>query len=138
MYKARIALISYMFPSFLVIGLVAYILFASKSPEFGLVLLFFGIPWILIRAWLIALTHKVELNDNNVEFRVGFLNKTTTTLRLRKIESVDVHQGIIGRLFNYGALKFSGTGGDKDFTPNIKDPSGFKQILQSRLDEIQA
>jgi hypothetical protein len=65
----------------------------------------------------------------------GFFNKASTSIRLQNVESVELHQGFLGRLLDYGALKFNST--DKEITPVVKNPEWFKNILRERQDEIQ-
>lgn len=129
-------MLSYSLPSVLVMALVAGAFIAVKLQLIAIVWLIIIIPYIIVRACLIATTHKIAIVGNAVELRNGFFNKASTIIRLQNIESIELHQGFLGRLLDYGALKFNGTGGDKDITPVIKSPERFKDILRERLDTI--
>jgi uncharacterized membrane protein YdbT with pleckstrin-like domain len=135
--KAKISLLSYSLPSVLVMALVTGVFIAVKLQLIAILWLTIIIPYIIVRGCFIANTHKVAIVGNVVELRNGFFNKATTSIRLQNIESVELHQGFLGSLLDYGALKFNGTGGDKDITPVIKNPGRFKNILRERLDNIQ-
>jgi uncharacterized membrane protein YdbT with pleckstrin-like domain len=135
--KAKISLLSYSLPSVLVMALVAGVFIAVKLQLIAILWLIIIISYIIVRACLIAITHKVAIVGNAVELRDGFFNKATTSIRLQKIESIELHQGFLGRLLDYGALRFNGTGGDKNITPVIKNPERFKNILREHLDKIQ-
>ncbi|MBV8277329.1 MAG: PH domain-containing protein [Verrucomicrobia bacterium] len=135
--KAKVSLLSYSLPSVLFMGLVAIVFIAVKLQLIAILWLIIIIPYIIVRACLIGITHKVAIVGNAVELRNGFFNKATTNIRLRNIESVELHQGFLGRLLDYGALKFNGTGGDKNITPVIKNPERFKNTLREHLDKIQ-
>jgi hypothetical protein len=47
----------------------------------------------------------------------------------RKVESVQVEQGVIGRLFNFGTLIVSGTGASHAPLAGIADPMGFRKAF---------
>jgi len=55
-----------------------------------------------------------------------------------KIETIEIHQSIIGRMFGYGTLRFHGTGVSNDSTPYIKDPNGFKNMVIARAEQVGA
>jgi uncharacterized membrane protein YdbT with pleckstrin-like domain len=117
-------------------ALVAGAFIAAKLQLIAIVWLIIVIPYIIVRACLIATTQKVAILGNTVELRKGFFNKASTSIRLQNVESIELHQDFLGRLLGYGALNFNGTGGDKDLTPVIKNPERFKNILRERLNNI--
>jgi hypothetical protein len=41
---------------------------------------------------------------------------------LDKVESIGVDQGMLGRMFDYGTIVVSGSGGTKEGFPNIAAP----------------
>ena len=41
----------------------------------------------------------------------GLVIRSTDTIRRDKVESVDFKQGLAGRIFGYGSLHFTGSGG---------------------------
>ena len=136
--KGKISLLSYSLPSVLVVAVVTGAFIAARLQLIAILWLVITIFYIIIRACLIAMTHKIAIVGNALELRNGFFNKASTSIRLQNIESVELHQSFLGRLLGYGALKFNGTGGDKELTPVIKNPERFKNILRERQDKIQA
>lgn len=54
----------------------------------------------------------------------------TFELNLSKIESVNVDQTIMGRIFGYGSITIIGTGGTKESFPNIQKPLKFRKQFQ--------
>jgi uncharacterized membrane protein YdbT with pleckstrin-like domain len=48
-------------------------------------------------------------------------------MNLSRIETVQVQQGILGRLLGYGSITVIGTGGTKEFFARIKNPNQLRQ-----------
>ncbi|HDR8786385.1 TPA: PH domain-containing protein, partial [Escherichia coli] len=74
-------------------------------PFYGLGLLII-IP-VLLRVW----STELALTNQRVIAKVGFIRRNTVELRIDKVESLGIHQGILGRIFNYGSIVIKGTGG---------------------------
>jgi uncharacterized membrane protein YdbT with pleckstrin-like domain len=55
-------------------------------------------------------------------------------MNLSKIESVNVNQGILGRMLGYGTIVVVGTGGTNEPFAYITDPLTFRKKFQ----ELQA
>lgn len=53
--------------------------------------------------------------------------RSTIELFLGKIASIQVHQGVLGRLFDYGSVVISGTGVHSAPFRNISDPLGLRK-----------
>jgi uncharacterized membrane protein YdbT with pleckstrin-like domain len=68
-----------------------------------------------------------------VIFKVGLINRRTLELVLAKLETIGVEQGIPGRIFNYGTIIVTGTGGTKEPFRDIADPLEFRKHVQSQL-----
>jgi uncharacterized membrane protein YdbT with pleckstrin-like domain len=82
-------------------------------------------------------THAVELmtsefavTSSRLIFKVGMVRRYTTELLLAKVESIGVHQGIMGRLLNFGDLTVTGAGGAREVFPRVHDPIGFRNHVQ--------
>ncbi len=103
----------------------------------GLVLLpLFGFGLILfLWAWLICKTTELAITNKRIISKSGIIKRTTMELRLDKIESIKVDQGVLGRMLNYGAITISGTGGDKTPIESIADPLHFQKYFMSAVDK---
>ncbi len=51
-------------------------------------------------------------------------------MNIPKVESVNVDQGIIGRILNYGSITIVGTGGSKETFYRISKPLDFRKAYQ--------
>lgn len=88
--------------------------------------------WVLIyyKSTEIALTNK------RVIAKFGFISRNTIEINLVKIESIQVHQGIFGRIFNYGTLIISGAGTPKAQIPNISRPLEFRKEFNQIIENM--
>ena len=50
------------------------------------------------------------MTDRRVIYKRGLLSRHTVEMNVGKIETVDVEQGLGGRLWNYGTVLIYGTG----------------------------
>ena len=53
-------------------------------------------------------------------------------MNLSSIESINVVQGIIGRILNYGSLEISGRGTTAVYFSNIDDPAKVRKLIQNK------
>lgn len=93
-----------------------------------LLLPFLGLGLLL---WLIAIaryfTTEMAITNKRVIAKFGFISRRTVEINLQRIESIQVHQGLLGRLFNYGSIIVSGAGNPQAPIPGISDPLGFRR-----------
>lgn len=89
--------------------------------------------------WLIAaLTTEMAATDRRVIAKQGLIRRTTLEIQLAKIESLQIRQGVFGRLFRYGAVVVRGTGGTAGTFYAIANPVGFKKRLAQLTDAREA
>lgn len=80
---------------------------------------------------LIAMsTSEFAITNKRVIIKVGLISRRTLEMNLNKIESVNVNQGILGRLLGYGTIVVVGTGGTKEPFASIADPLTFRKKFQ--------
>lgn len=101
----------------------------------GLIALLLVGLMMLWEAFIIKQTTEFGMTSKRVFFKSGLLSRTVIELKLNRIESITIHQGIFGIIFNYGTIKIIGMGGVKTIVPNIVAPSKFKKILWRVLDK---
>jgi uncharacterized membrane protein YdbT with pleckstrin-like domain len=102
----------------------------SQLPMLILGLLFLPLLVGLV-FWLIAVaryfTTEMAITNKRVIAKFGFISRRTVEINLQRIESIQVHQGLLGRLFNYGSIIVSGAGNPQAPIPGISDPLGFRR-----------
>ena len=82
-----------------------------------------------IASWLKRNLIEMVCTNKRVVRRTGVINVTTEELNRERIESVEMRQSILGRLFNYGDILFSGTGTSKVVFSFINQPRLMKQVI---------
>jgi uncharacterized membrane protein YdbT with pleckstrin-like domain len=97
-----------------------WIIFCSLGALFTLFL------WPLIA----SKTSEFAITNKRLIIKTGLLSRKTVEMNLSKIESVNVDQGIFGRLLGYGTLRIVGTGGTKEIFAQINNPLEFRKQFQ--------
>ena len=77
-------------------------------------------------------TSEFAITDKRVLVKVGLVRRHTLELLLAKVETIGVDQGVLGRLFDYGTIIVTGTGGTKEPFNAIANPLEFRKQVQSR------
>ncbi len=88
------------------------------------------ITWL--RAWIRRTTTELAVTDRRVIFKRGLIRRHTVEMNMDKVESVDVDQSILGRLFNYGDVTVRGTGASIEPLRMIDDPLHFRSRVTAR------
>jgi uncharacterized membrane protein YdbT with pleckstrin-like domain len=87
--------------------------------------------WTL-RAWFHRWTTETDVTNMRVVHKTGFIKRRSFEMALDKIESVDVDQSIMGRIFNYGDVTIMGVGEGKERIPTIASPLAFRNAITAR------
>ena len=82
---------------------------------------------------IIYYTSEFALTTKKVLAKSGLISRSTDELQLKKIEGVDVKQGIIERMFGYGSVVLSGTGSQKVVFEGVDNPLGIKKLIDSKI-----
>lgn len=75
-------------------------------------------------------TDEFAITNRRVIIKTGLISRNTFEMNLSKIESVNVDQGVIGRILGYGTIRIVGSGGTKETFPNILNPLDFRKKFQ--------
>ena len=97
-----------------------WIIFVSLSAIFTL--------WIA--PFIYWFTSEFAVTNKRVIIKVGLISRRTLEMNLAKIESVNVNQGILGRILDYGSITVIGTGGTKESFRGISQPLEFRKAFQ--------
>jgi uncharacterized membrane protein YdbT with pleckstrin-like domain len=129
-HRSTIHWIVYLGPMFpLGAGLMLVLPGAPGIAWGGLILLAAGVIG-LVSAWIRQSSSEFAVTDKRVIVKTGFLSRRTIELNISKVESVQVDQGLIGRLLNYGTITVIGTGGTHEPFSMIDDPMAFRHAVQ--------
>lgn len=98
-------------------------------PLFGFGLLLWLAVYIRYKTTELAITNK------RVIAKFGFISRQTIEINISKVESIQVNQGILGRLFDYGSLVVSGAGNPQAPIPGISNPMQFRRVFMETQDQ---
>lgn len=113
----------------------------SLAPLIALGLLtvgFFGLGLIFwIMAFIRYMTTELAFTNKRVIAKFGFISRQTIELNISKVESIQVNQGILGRIFDYGTLIIAGAGNPQAPIPGISDPMSFRRAFMESQDSVK-
>ena len=81
---------------------------------------------LLFMAWFRRWTTEIAVTDRRIIYKRGFIRRRTIEMHLDKVESVDVDQTILGRIFNYGDIIIRGVGVGIEPFSNVDSPIVFR------------
>jgi uncharacterized membrane protein YdbT with pleckstrin-like domain len=118
---------------FLFVGLIGSI---SSNASGVILILVVGVVIYLpaVYSYLDVKTSERALTSKRVITKSGIIGMHTEEARLTQIESIEVRQGVIDRIFGSGTLKITGTGMSIMLVTNLEDPLSVKRIIESKLD----
>jgi len=85
--------------------------------------------WEALRKFIRRATTELAVTDHRVIYKSGLLSRHTIEMNRDKVESVDVDQSLLGRIFGYGTVVVRGTGGSLEPLRNIGDPLTFRTYI---------
>jgi uncharacterized membrane protein YdbT with pleckstrin-like domain len=83
----------------------------------------------LIAAAIRRASTELAVTDQRVIYKAGVISRHTLEMNRSKVESVDVDQSILGRIFGYGTVVLRGTGGSLEPMQAISDPLAFRSHI---------
>jgi len=89
-------------------------------PLFGLGLIFF------VSAAIQYFTTELAITNKRVIAKFGLIRRDTIEMNIAKIESIQIDQSLLGRLFNFGTIVISGAGDPKAPIPGISKPLQYR------------
>ena len=126
LYEAKFHWFIYL-PALLFFGMILVLPFEAMYVG-TLVLL--GIA-ALIRSYILMISTEFVVTDQRIIVKTGFISRNTAELNHRNVESVNLDQGILGRIFNFGSLQINGTGAGVSPIPWVDHPLEFrKEVLE--------
>ena len=78
-------------------------------------------------------TTEIGVTSQRLIHKRGWLRRKTDELQLTSIEEVNLDQGAMGRLLDYGRLRIHGTGVNDISLPTLADPVGLRRSLQEAM-----
>ena len=115
--KAKLSTIAFVFKLFI---------------DFLAICIIVGLAWIPRDIIRFCCT-KLEITNKRVKGKTGLVNTNELDSPLNKINSVQVKQGIMGKIFNYGTISITTASSMFEFA-FIVNPNDFKTTLNNQIE----
>ncbi|MGQ2964579.1 PH domain-containing protein [Methylophilus sp.] len=86
-----------------------------------------------ISSYIRHMTSEFAITNKRVLIKVGFIQRHSLEVLLHKVEGIGVNQSILGRVFGFGTIIVTGTGGTKETFDQIASPLEFRKQVQMHL-----
>jgi len=120
----------------LVLTIIWALFFFTGGPDlymvrwytFGLALIAWIVSYIVMRSTEFVITNR------RVTTKTGIVKRNSLETLLEKVETVGVHQGLMGRLLGYGDVTVSGTGGSHEVFKTIAHPLELRRMVHEQVE----
>ena len=134
-YRGRLHRMIFTFPALIALLLVVVLLMSIRIRQELWVALVFAIVAVVafVPAWILYSSSEFAVTNKRVVMKVGMVRRRTLETLLSKVESIDVDQSILGRMFDYGTITVVGTGGSKEAFHRLSKPLEFRRQVQASI-----
>jgi uncharacterized membrane protein YdbT with pleckstrin-like domain len=94
-------------------------------PTLGITLILALWEWLKLRSIEQGVTNK------RVIFKQGIISRKTDEMKITSIETVEIIQGVMGRIFGYGDIKVTGRGISDLLFKKVNNPMEVKRKIES-------
>ena len=92
----------------------------------------------LIISFIRYISSEFAVTSKRIIIKKGFIKRKTWELLLSKVETIQVDQGIIGRILRFGTITVSGTGGASEPEKRVRRPLEFRMKAQEQIEKTQS
>ncbi len=71
------------------------------------------------------------VTNKRVVFKTGIISRRSEEMKLGSIETVEIDQGILGRILGYGDVRVTGRGTSDVLFRSVADPMAVKRAIES-------
>lgn len=133
-HRAHLHKIVYLGPLFLAIVMMVVAFGAFTSGIYGLAAAALALALIpLIWAQIVYSSSEFAVTNKRVIIKVGFIQRRTLETLLSKVEGIEVNQGFLARMLDFGTIVVTGTGGTREQFANISAPLEFRRQVQAQV-----
>ncbi len=128
-YRTSLHPVIYLAPATVIVA--GLVIGATQTALAGLAALAGGLALLLV-TWIRQWSSEFAVTDRRVGIKTGWLARRTIELNMSKVESIEVSQGLVRRLLDYGTITVIGTGGTMEPFAMIAGPLGLPRAVQSQ------
>jgi len=82
-----------------------------------------------LAAWFVRVSTEIVVTDKRISHKVGWISRRTEEINITKVETVDVAQGIVGRIFDFGTVLIKGIGGSWEPLRRVAAPLQLRNAI---------
>ncbi|MGH7043843.1 MAG: PH domain-containing protein [Acetobacteraceae bacterium] len=118
-----------------VLTVIALVIYLDQSAGQWPIALLAAIIFLLlgiisfVRSWFVHVTTEIVVTDKRVIYKVGWIARRTEEMSVTKVETVDVNQGIAGRILGFGTILIRGTGGSWEPLRHVAAPLALRNAV---------
>jgi len=83
-------------------------------------------------AWIRRSTTELAVTNRRIIIKRGWISRRTIEMNMDKVESVDVLQSLMGRIFDYGDIVVRGTGAGLEPLRTVGSPLKLRSFVTAR------
>ncbi len=133
----------YFWPAIMALGMIAFAIATGsriiipQQPEdidtmtFFWILAVINLLWFAVK-YLNVISTEFAVTNQRLAIKEGILSRTTDEVKLGSIESININQSILGRIFGFGDLVVTGTGNTRMTLKSIESPIDFRQAAMQQ------
>jgi len=84
---------------------------------------------LVVPPFLERLGTEIAITDRRIIYKTGLVQRHTVEISMDKVESVDVDQSVLGRVFGYGTVTVRGTGEAAEPLRNVAAPIALRNAV---------
>jgi uncharacterized membrane protein YdbT with pleckstrin-like domain len=135
-YRTRLHWKIFVVPVLVSLGMVALTLWALSANRRVLAIPPVAVALILLlAAWIRRRSSEFAVTNKRVIIKLGVTTTRSMELLLSKIEGITVSQSLAGRIFGFGEIVVTGSGGTQEPFDNIQSPLDFRQAVQAATEQ---
>jgi uncharacterized membrane protein YdbT with pleckstrin-like domain len=132
-YRTRLHWLLFVMPvlfTLVVLLPLAWLMANGTWKSFAWIPLSFGLI-VLVATFIKRQSSDFAVTNKRVMMKMGVFATRSIELLLNKIEAIAVNQSLMGRVFGYGDIAVTGSGGTKETFSRIQGPLEFRRAVQS-------
>jgi len=92
----------------------------------------FGLTWLIALYEFLKLRFtELGVTNKRVIYKTGIISRQSEEMKLKSIETVEIDQGVLGRILGFGTVKLTGKGVSDFLLKRIADPLAVKRTIES-------
>jgi uncharacterized membrane protein YdbT with pleckstrin-like domain len=140
-FETHLHWIVYLVPlTMIAVGVAAFIVAVGDRGESnGAVLLVLLLPvgiLALFPAWIRRATTEIAVTTRRIVYKRGWISRNTIEINFNRIESLDIKQSVLGRIFDFGTVIIRGTGIGVQPMHNVAAPLQLRNAAFGQHDDL--